>query len=127
MNAERAQLARHHRAQAIGQVGVVRGGDADGAHRRHVGADAAQPRYAPPFLIDADDQGRAGRLAELEQLPAERHHLLEPLDVALEQDDAADAEVDELAAPALGHRGALEADDEQLAEREARGVLHGPL
>ena len=121
VQAERGQLARHHGADAVGQIAVADAELADAAHGRQIGADAPEARDAAALLVDGDDDGVLFA-AEREERAVQLHHLLERLHVAFEQDGAAHALVLDEVTSGVGQREPVEAENEELSERE---VLHG--
>ena len=91
-DADGVELGRERRREARGEpIALGRPGAAQRDHRRPLGERPLQPRDTPAFLVDADPQRDLRR--ERLRLPRQIRDLLGRLDVAREEDDAAEIEL----------------------------------
>ena len=92
---------------------------AERRHRRPLGERRLQPRDAPALLVDADPGGHRGAAGDAST--TELRHLLGLVDVAGEEDDAAEAELAR-ERPQLDRESARpsKAGDQQLTDLTAQ-------
>jgi hypothetical protein len=113
-DADRVQFGRERLGEPLGQLLVVRLADpAERGHRRPLRERTAEPRHTAAFLIDADPERKLG--GERLRLARQIGDLLRRLDVAREEDHAAEIELAGEGAHLGRHRVPLESNDRELA------------
>ena len=116
--------ARNSRGQGPGEARGQRhrAGPAERRHRRPHGERLAQTRDAATFLIDAHPRRRLD--AERGALRRQIEHLFGRLDVAGEEDGAAEVELAGQRPQFHGDRAARKAADQELTEATAKRQRH---
>ena len=119
-DADGGELARERAAESFGQR--LGAGAAEHRHRRPARERLLQPRDAAALLVDADP--RRHRAPERLDLSGELGDLLRRLDVAAEENRAAEIELARQRAQLRRDRRSREAADQQLADLTSGGRRH---
>ena len=111
-HSNRRQLVRQRGGEPFSQPRVTAAPEP--SHRRPLGEGRAQPRDAPPFLVDAHPQRHVAR--KFLSLECELGQLLRGLDVSTEQHDTAEIPLPRQRAQLRRHGVPTESDHHQLSD-----------